>query len=513
MCGILCSCAKEADQLKPRIAMTNLNGDEIQLGEQIEDPYKLENMQHALDLLVNDGVSCPVTTLEANGVYMRLLPNSLEQDSILDTYEDITFFDFPLDYEILDGDGHYYHDPSVADSDHTWQYCVVDPGTQFPPEIQQEILYDVFIPDLDCDDSLFYIKLEDKSYYITGNADEDYEDDPPVETNSNNRRNKKFNPSASVKIYDQLKGGIISLPNVKIVIKSKIGCKKGEMTTNSNGECTLNKSFNKSKELKYFIKWETNRFNIRYGRIGQAWTEGESGVSHWDYVINQNKKSNLYANIFRGAYRFFYGDRLGVYSAGMTRRTHIGAVDENGTSYCTSLRLLGLYADIVVKLSHENSSNAIISTTFHELAHQSHMLFMSRRLYNGVKKVVYESWASAVEWRLLNDYYNFSIGSPNIYNYAASRQYWKSDVNNEASAYTPLLIDLIDTYNQKGLNESKVNDLISGYTLSYIQDSILPTSFGLSSLYSSVKSHKLPGINDAAIDSLFSPFWGLEFTW
>ena len=520
--GMFASCSKDYNNLTPRISSMSMIGDdeEITLGEQIEDPYRLETMQRALDLLMNEGVSCPITSIEANGVYMRLLPNSKAQDSILDTYADVTFFDFPLDYELPEGNGHYYHDPSVVDTDFTWQYCVVDPDVVFPSEIEQEVLYDVFIPDLDCEDSVFYMMLEDKAFYITGNADDDgdWDDNPPVTTNSTNSGRKKWEPSVQLRVYDTYMESYVPLSHVKVVFKGALGCKQGEAYTDENGYCKSSKSFRKTKAIHYYIEWDTPRYSIRSGRFGQAWTNGPTLTTSWVRQFESDELNHYYGSIHRAAYRFFYGDRLGAYDPNMTlRKVKIAAVagdTSNVAGHYCSARLVGFFADIYIENRNIQETQGVIGTTLHEIAHLSHKRSMGLVNFENVSSVVKESWASAVAWCLLNDMYGYDYTTSMVqFNTGEGRNDWypNSQGIGKASWYTPIFVDLIDNYNQLQYYTNRPNDLISGYSLQYIQNNIVPSSYGLNSLYNSIKSHKIQNVTDSTIDLLFDKYWGQEF--
>ena len=470
---LIIGCSKENNfdySLQSEELESKGSSDVISLGEHYNDPYKIDNMQQALSDILAQDPNFPIKQIKANEKYLRFLPNSFEEDSILQSYTDVTFFDFPLDYELSD-EGCYYHDATVTDSVLTWQYCVVPITYEFNNAIECEHLYDVFIPDLDCTLGDYYSRLEEQAYRIAGY---------PQESISESKASK-WKPSVTIRVYDDLLDCYTPLANAKIIVKGKYGCKKGEATTNSQGQCTINKSFSSNYDMK------TN--------------------------MSQNPKDYVYANVHRGAYKFFYGNILGIKNPKMTRRTHIGVVDANGTSYCTGLRLAGLYADIVVKRDHSLDASRIISNTLHEIAHQSHLLFMSRRLYAGIKKVVYESWASAVEWKLTTHFYE-ELGE--TYDYYP-RQNWEPNTlgEGEASCYTPIFIDLMDAYNQYHpiLYPNRPNDVIDGYTISYIQDSILSSSYGLSSTYNSIINHRITGITNDMIDALFSLYWGQDFNW
>lgn len=74
--------------------------------------------------------------------------------------------------------------------------------------------------------------------------------------------------------------------------------------------------------------------------------------------------------------------------------------------------------------------------------------------------------------------------------------------------YTPLFIDLMDDYNQRNSSSLYPNDMISGYTLQYIQNNILSTAYGLTSFRTALKNHKINGTTNAQIDSLLAMYWG-----
>lgn len=123
------------------------DGDSIErptiLGMQHVNPYRIPNMQQAYANLGITNVTVNVTNL-----YVRFLPNSVQQlatlDSTLDT-QGLDLFDAPMDYDVLQ-EGDYYQDPSIPDSDITYQYAVVPPNFQFSPGIAYTVLAQIHIP-------------------------------------------------------------------------------------------------------------------------------------------------------------------------------------------------------------------------------------------------------------------------------------------------------------------------------------------------------------------------------
>jgi hypothetical protein len=116
------------------------------LGNHRTNPYTIANMQQAYANLGLTGITVNVTNL-----YVRFLPNTVDQLAILDSTLDVQgleMFDTPVDYDVIQ-EGDYYQDPSIPDSSITWQYAVVPPSFQFPADITYQILSQIHIPDDD----------------------------------------------------------------------------------------------------------------------------------------------------------------------------------------------------------------------------------------------------------------------------------------------------------------------------------------------------------------------------
>lgn len=125
----------------------NTDGDSVEqqtiIGSQRTNPYTIANMRQAYNNL--GYASLPVN---ATNLYVRFLPNSVDQLSVLDSTLDtqgLDLFDTPMDYDVLQ-EGDYYQDPSIPDSSVTWQYAVVPASFQPPSGITYQILSQIHIP-------------------------------------------------------------------------------------------------------------------------------------------------------------------------------------------------------------------------------------------------------------------------------------------------------------------------------------------------------------------------------
>ena len=83
----------------------------IELGEKLEDPYTVENMQEALTKLYP--TKAGRIDIKATDLYVRFLPADdaqLKRLKALDLY----LMDHPMDYRIV-REGDYYQDPEVGE--------------------------------------------------------------------------------------------------------------------------------------------------------------------------------------------------------------------------------------------------------------------------------------------------------------------------------------------------------------------------------------------------------------
>lgn len=125
----------------------------IILGNQLNNPFSVENMQIALDSLLankeslNGSMRAPSVfnefEISATDLYIRYLPKDSVEYRTLMNDTSLTLFDFPLDYELKQV-GEYYKDPTVT-GDYTWLYTRVPVGYTPHAGIEYEVLEELFI--------------------------------------------------------------------------------------------------------------------------------------------------------------------------------------------------------------------------------------------------------------------------------------------------------------------------------------------------------------------------------
>ncbi len=143
--------------------------DMIQLGEKLEDPYTVANMQEALTKVYPTKAGRIV--LSATDYYVRFLPRDDAQLQLLRN-KGLYLMDHPMDYSIA-REGDYYQDPSVGEDAITWQYAVVPRDFAFPEEVECEILDECFLsehqPEAKADAGVDWARVEEEAYRLTGN--------------------------------------------------------------------------------------------------------------------------------------------------------------------------------------------------------------------------------------------------------------------------------------------------------------------------------------------------------
>lgn len=483
----------------------------IVLGEKINDPFAITNIQKAASSLRSSGVETPADIVP-NKVYLRFLPKTEAEWDILKSDSTLILYDFPLNYEIEEG-GVFHHDPSLPDSTITWQYTVVP--IDYPiPNIQHEILYEVYIPNFN-DDEISGLRggkdnfdelLIMESFKLTGN-EEQLKNSEEFSTRGLFNP-KRWSPSGRITVWDDVLNQYIPLEGAEVHARWSTHIERS--ISDINGKFKMGGFIYR---VNYAIKWQRGDYDIRDGNFGQAWYNGPKQKGDWNLNIGTGGKSIMYATITRAANKHFYGDNLGIRRPTIfNSKTKICYIDGKGSGvFWGDWSAGGILPDIKIwgKDSNNGSyktTNIVFGTTAHELGHQSHSLYMGNIQFYQVAKVIYESWADAVEWAFTNDEYHklgnkYSNSTALTYNHYRGNQSWlRSDPNWE---YSPLFIDLMDDFNQRTYYGSNYpNDNIKGYPLSNIFNHILKDSYGINSFEKAIKKYKLTGVTDVDIENL-----------
>jgi hypothetical protein len=512
---LLVGCKKdniEIDCLICEAEDNSLHEGQMILGERLEDPYNLQNMLKAYSILKSTSGDVPDIQIKPNFNYVRILPSNEKEWQILKSDSSLVLFDYPLDVEIVQP-GTYYHDPTLPIDAITWQYTVI-PIEKAIPSFQHEVLYQVFIPSSAIDETKslsidlvrFYETLEYESVKLTGNLPKSGTIEKSTEGIA-----AQWTPKGTIKVWDNLLARYIPLTYASV---------HARWFTHVETDLTdINGYFETDEfryEVNYAIKWERSYYDIRNGDLLQAWYNGPKQKGDWNLNIIGGE-SIMYATIHRAAYRHFYGDNLGIWRPILMdgSKTKICYIDKYGTGvFWGDWSSGGILPDIRIwgkdYAGNYRNTNIIFGFTAHELGHQSHSQYMGNIQFWQTSKVIYESWAQAVEWALTNDEYHLQGNKYGVtmainYNHEGGNQTWTKSLENWE--YSPIFIDLIDNYNQREMGSIYPNDLITGFSLSYLNSNILRDSYGLTSLSAEIKEHKVSGVTNSNVDELFTLYW------
>ncbi|WP_139279577.1 hypothetical protein [Tangfeifania diversioriginum] len=548
--------------------VSQYNEGQMILGEKLKNPYSVENMQKAYNNLRADNKLKSAVNIETTHFYVRFRPKSFQELNMLTRDTTLHIYDYPLDVEIKRG-GTHYHDPSIPQNQITWQYTVVPVDYTFP-NIQYQKLADLFLQEETGEleelksgsiDYFDWLTLETEALRITDNLDEN-------KVNGVELKSTSWRPAGTIRVYDDIIDSYSTtqkvfdhyeyyncetgepihdpygedpflkslqppddeicqravyryetnttnshfIPLEGITVRARRWFTTHEGMTDANGDFTCDGTF--VRDANYSIKWEKGYYDIRNGDLVQAYFNGPKQTGEWNLAINAGGESIMYATIHRAAYRHFYGDNLGLPRPILPfgNKTKICYIDQNGGGvFWGDWSAGGILPDIRVFGKWNNqykTTERVFGTTTHELGHQLHSLYMGNIQYWQVNKVIYESWAEAVEWALTEKEYR-GYGNSN-YTYQRGKQDWRrSDPDWE---YSPVFIDLVDDFNQRNSGVyfdlyhvgsiNYPNDEITGYSLSYIVYNLLDEVYGLGSLTESLKNHKITGVTDENIDVL-----------
>jgi hypothetical protein len=534
-CQFIFSCSKDVvaptpaegtnDKMISHSSYRKAVDDVIVLGKKLQNPYAVENMKKAyanVSAKTDGKVRKDQSPVRSTHYYVRFLPKDWKQYNLLKADTSLKLYDIPLDYEVV-LHGNKYKDPSVCSECPTWQYTAVKEGYKFSKETKYEILDNLYLPESDA--TLARMDVKEKvsgKPFVTALVDEamvltqNYSDTIKIRSAGGRRA---WDPSGTVRVFDTRLGRLI--PLVGVTMRARRWFDIRETSTDGNGNYRL-PGFN--NPANYALYYETWAFDVRTGTFGQAWIDGPKQDTPWDVDLRDGV-DQFYAHVFRGAWRYHFGDIGGLrrpsfsWPNKMKYAAHDKAGDASGVNY-GNWSAFGINPNILVyRYSGFNGrqfdSDEVFGITTHETAHSTHLMVMNAGFiqYSAVEPVISESWAIALEWFITQREYreqgipNYSDENFNAPSTPIHRAYqgWARGVSN--SVYTSLFIDIIDGFNQNAVNggNTPVDD-VTGYTFQGIEDGFLKHVYGLHSLSNELKDHKPAGVTDAQIDDLINSY-------
>lgn len=370
----------------------------IVLGSQLEDPYSVENMTKALHSLYP--TKSQVVELEATNHYVRLLPRSDEDFALLESLG-VRMLDHPMDYQILQ-EGDYYHDPSIAEGDITWQYAVVSPDFVAPDGIRCELLHKCYLAEPETTKAgmewVDWAAVERESFRLTGNEN-------MLEPDTKGKKKESYVPKGRISVLDKdYDTDPVGVSGVQV--SCNVFVRFDSCYTDEEGYYQMRRSFS-SKPRYRLIFNNVKGFSIGINGIflkGSISTLGKHSPEGCNIKVTPASESKLFKRcvINNAAYDYYsscssYGIKistppsdlriwaLGIMDCSASLMLHHGAI----LDLDVIKSVLGVYEplirfflpDILIGVNGAKTYASIYHVTQHELAHASHFMSVGKKYW------------------------------------------------------------------------------------------------------------------------------------
>ena len=412
------------------IAGDTLSHDMIVLGDQLEDPYTVENMTKALESLYSTKADRYV--VQTTDLYVRFLPKSDEDFDRLATLG-VQMLDHPLDYEIL-REGDWYHDPSIEEGEITWQYAVVSRKFVFPDNIRYEILDECFLPENASTkaDWVDWEAVERESFILTGNG---------AMLEPSTKGGGGSVPEGRISIVDEALGTADT--GVKgVTVSCNVFVKIAHAFTDEDGNYRMSKSFSSAPRYRLLFK-NKKGFGIGMNLLlvpASFSTMGKGDPSGVSMQVDANSERRLFERcVVNNAAYDYYEFCNNADSSIKTPPSNLRIWLFNNLDASSSVMMqqgaliddsvigdyLGAYSilvkmflpDLTLGLKNAASYADIFATTVHELAHSSHFMQVGTAFWNNYIEFILMSFVTS-------GFVTYGVGTEKNHGYCEVGEMW-----------------------------------------------------------------------------------------
>ena len=402
----------------------------IVLGDQLEDPYSVENMTKALEALYP--TKAGRTPLEPTDLYVRFLPDNEQEFGELEA-AGLQLIDHPVDYTIV-REGDYYHDPAIDEEKITWQYAVVRKDFEFPSHIRHEVLEQCYIAEhseATKADGVDWDAVERAAYRLTGNGG----------LLAPQTKGSSGTPAGRITIVDPALGGEpFGVSGVRVSCNSFV--KFAHAYTDRDGYYQMSRQFSANPRYRLVFK-NKHGFGIGFNLLfcpASFSTLGKHSPSGVDVEVSSASERKLFTRcvVNNAAYDYYEKCRDGE----KTLRTPPGNLRiwlfqkmrwssapmlQQGVLIdgSTVAKFLGDYSflvkmflpDITLGLSGSDDYESIYSITVHELAHASHFMQVGKDYWNSFVTYIMTSFVTS-------GFVTYGVGTEEGYGYCEVVEMW-----------------------------------------------------------------------------------------
>jgi len=408
---LACERAQFPPDASRSVELSGLSHEMIVLGEKLDDPYSLSNMELAVRSLYPDKAAR--LDLRATDIYVRFLPADEAQFERLEALG-LDLVDHPLDHRIV-REGDYYHDPEVPDGRITWQYAVVPAGFTFPTGIRMEILDECYISENDATtraSGIDWAAVEREAFRLTGHAD--------LLAPATRGEGASFRPAGQITLRDEETYGetLTGLSGVKVCVNSFV--KYATAFTDDEGYYEIPKSF--AGDVRYRLVFRNRRgFAIGVNLLlvpASVSTLGKHSAEGIDCTIDRDTDWKLFTRCAVNNIAAEYIDRceaegdvsvppsdlriwifrnLGSSSTPMLQQGVLvdsGKLGEFLGEYSDLVKMF--LPDITLGLKHCHNYAEIYAETVHELSHASHFVRAGKDFWGRFIRFVLKSYVTSL---------------------------------------------------------------------------------------------------------------------
>lgn len=467
------------------------------------DPFSLSNMQAAYDKVVatkgEGGFFQQGGKLSPTHYALTIYPRTVKEWTEIDNMEDIKVSYHPFDYAPVPGKsaGDYSPNTFFEQSKYT-EICtyktiegdaekeetvslpilyVVWPADKVLPEgYDYTVDYGVFIPSSSPETkSKAALSLQEKRILEKEALVLALGEKALLKTKSFDEQGDSANfkvLTGSVSCFDNTYSGQLPLPNIGM--KFELGTFINDTHSNDIGtfDITIDTQYHPYLNFSFFFR--TSKFEVRLANSSSyyqlslgtvASVFGPDLYGHRDFDLSYLSTQALHA--FRAANYYYRGSHeITKYDPGT--RIVIRAFNQLDPVALGRFYYNSNSCHIEIYKDEEDSSSQYIGTTLHELGHYLHYGLVGYSNFDSTQLLVSESFSSFVGWSLGHKYYqqyNYYLTSGLDEGTGQGRQRWTGP----SDEYSPVFVDLQDSYNQGYYGLGYVYDTISGVPYSAIQ--------------------------------------------
>ena len=423
----------------------------------INNPYSVANMRKAMNQISAVYGTQP-KPIYATHDYVRFLPKDSLDMYILEDSLGLLLIEYPIDRILTDAECEFYSNDLIGE--YGWLYTLVPKNFRYPSGIETEILQEVYVQG-----SGFTTRTDDAAHISpqligggssggTTLADSEYDlivaqamKNAGIETvgggATSTGGSNSWTPTAVITCWDDALNRNVGVEG--LLVRVTTICNANKKYTDKNGKVTFAKGWYGASfrtDVRYIAKFKTDNWKL-FNPQGKL-VENSTGrqQSWWAWNIGTNPEWSAYATVHRGLhYVFSNQNEITKPSAKLkvmvswdeSHPEYVGVYhpDDPGIPSKINMRIMGKNTDSTGYCKRFQ----ILKTTFHELGHASHDA--ATKKYASCEKKVKESYADAVAYYLMRDYYP---NNPNT---------WPKNYSSEYPDYLQIGEALFCQYGQK----------------------------------------------------------------